>query len=267
MAFREGDFTMQFVCMDDSGRTEDWRTGDTTKMVAVLAALGIPITTERVWRDKQGDERVTYLHGPRSIHPHRSALPVAKELARLYKKGELQRTDPQHPMLDGLRAIANLLAIKTWHSDGLAHCLAQCADHRCLLIPGTPPRHTDPSIVRTANIHRAAALCLLGCHLLDITEPSKGQPAYAFENLPEFLDGASAAKLITDHKAGTMDQTHPFAFAVECTRTYLKLLKHVDEEITLLMFKARDEPRYAFVREDASDKARRKTDHFIATGE
>lgn len=267
MAFREGDFTMQFVCMDDSGRTEDWRTGDTTKMVAVLAALGIPVTTEKVWRDQQGDERVTYLHGPRSVHAHRASLPVAKELARLYKRGELQRTDPLHPMLDGLRAIANLLAIKTWLSTGETHHIAQCADHRCLLVPGNPPSLEEPFIVRTANIHRAAALCLLGCHLLRIDEPSKGQPAYAFDNASWYLDGPSAKQLITDHKAGTMDQTHPFAFAVECTRTYLKLLNHVEDEVTLLMFKARGEPRYGFVREDASDKAKAKTDHFIATGE
>jgi hypothetical protein len=127
--------------------------------------------------------------------------------------------------------------------------------------------HRDPSVVRTANIHRAAALCLMGCHLLRIDEPSQGQPAYAFANDPQWLDGTSAAQLITDHKSGVMDQTHPFAFAVECTRTFQKLLHHVDEEITLLMFKARDEPRYAFVREDASDRAKQRTDRFIATGE
>ena len=269
MAFRAGDFTMQFVCMDASGKTEDWRTGDTTKMVAVLAALGIPITTEKVWRDNWGDERVTYLHGPRSVHAHRAALPVAKDLAKLYKTGELHKRDPQHPMLDGLRAIANLQAIRTWQSEAQTHQLAQCADHRCLLVPGAPVGHgiSEPSIVRTANIHRAAALCLMGCHLMRIDEPSKGQPAYEFENLPEWLDGESAAQLITDHKSGVMDQTHPFAFAVECTRTWQKLLHHVEEEITLLMFKAKDEPRYAFVREDASDRARQRTDHFITTGE
>lgn len=259
---------MQFVCMDDAGRTEDWRTGDTTKMVAVLAALGIPVTTEKVWRDQQGDERVTYLHGPRSVHAHRTSLPVAKELARLYKRGELQRTDPLHPMLDGLRAIANLLAIKTWLSTGQRHSLAECATCRCLLVPSTDIWHVAKSeIVRTANIHRATALCLLGCDLIGIEEPSKGKPAFAFVNTPVFPGMLTAAQLITDHKAGTMDQTHPFAFAVECTRTYVKLLNHVEDEVTLLMFKARGEPRYGFVREDASDKAKAKTDHFIATGE
>lgn len=259
---RHAELTMQFVCMDDAGRTEDWRTGDTTKMVAVLAALGIPIGTDKVWRDKQGDERVTYVHGPRSIHEHRSALPETKTLAKLYRTGELQRTDPLHPMLDGLRAIHNLLALRTWLGTGQEHELKCCAAQRALLMPGTAPRPESAVIVRTANIHRAAALCLLGCSLLRIDEPSAGQPAFAFLNTSAFT--CTAAQLITEHKAGKLDHTHPFAFAVECTRTYLRLLKHVDDELTVLLFKSKHDGRYAFVREDASDRTKLNTDRFIA---
>lgn len=256
---------MQFVCMDDRGRTEDWRTGDTTKLVAVLAALGIPVTTEKVWRDREGDERVTYLHGPLSLDPHRPGLPPAKELAKLYKTGLMQQTDPQHPLLDGLRSIANFLALRQWIEAGQKMELRLCAPERCLCAPGLDvPSIAHVDHVRTANLPRAAACALLGCAVLDITEPSAGKHVCTIANESEFLGAPTAAELITEHKSGKMLTTHPFAFAVEAVRAYLLLLKCVEDEITILMFKARKESRYGFVSEAASDAAKLRTDHFVA---
>lgn len=257
---------MQFVCMDDAGNTEDWRRSDVTRMVAVLAALGVPVAIEKVWRDKEGDERVTFSHGPRSVHQERAGLPVAKELARLYKSGELRQNDPHHPMLDGLRAIANLLAIQHWLDAGDSHAVRACVDHRCLLVPGLPPRNVV-DVIGTKSIHRAAALCLFGFDLIGINEPEKGKHAFIFDTARRWPDVVDARQLISDHQTGLMPQVHPFAFAVESTRTFLKLCTMIEDQIFVLMFKARGEPRYGFVREDATTKAKAKTDHFIATGE
>jgi len=261
----KGNSTAQLVCRDD------WRTSDVTKQVAVLAALGIPVSTERVWRDRQGDERITFLHGGRSVHPHRSALPSAKQLIKLYRTGELQRTDAQHPMLDGMRAIANLLALKAWIKDGQGHVLGMCCPDRSLLKPGVAIAYGDAPVYRTANIHRAAALALLGFHVRCINEPQAGKHAICIDPACAFSPLLTASELVTEHKCDpramllSKNATHQaFAFAVEATRTFLKVLNHIDEECTMLMFKTRGEPRYGFVLDLATDKAKMDTDRFFA---
>lgn len=261
----KGMATQQLVCRDD------WRTSDVTKQVAVLAALGIPFSTERVWRERQGDERITFLHGQRSVHPHRAGLPGCKALVKLYRTGELQRTDVHHPMLDGLRAIANFLALRQWIKEGQTHVLGQCCPDRALLKPGPVIVNAAIPVCRTANIHRAAALALLGFDVETITEPQEGKPVFTVLNAGNFSSVLTAVELITEHKRdprAMMLSANPahqaFAFAVECARTYLKLLQHIADECTMLMFSARKGPEHAFVLDMATDKAKRRADRFIA---
>ena len=47
-------------------------------------------------------------------------------------------------------------------------------------------------------------------------------------------------------------------------RAYDKLISVVRSQLTILMFQARGESRYGFVREDATTRARALTDRFIA---
>lgn len=259
----KGTATRQLVCYDN------WRHSNVTKQVAVLAALGVPFSTERVWREREGDEVITFLHGERSVHPHRAGLPKAKALVKMYGKGELHRTDPHHPFLDGLRAIANVRALKEWIRGGETHVLANCCTDRALLILGQAIYHGE--VVRTANVHRAAALALMGYDITEITEPSKGQQVFAVLNQGAFVQAGTAVELITEHRRdprammlSTNAAHQAFAFAVECTRTYLRLLKHIDDECTMLMFRAQGSTRSAFVLDIATDRAKLTADRFVA---
>lgn len=256
--------TQHLVCAREDGRTEDWRHSQQTQLAALLGALGYPIAVEKVWRDTQGDERVTYLHARHSIHAHRQAMPAAKRLIREWRNGKLAEMDVHHPLLDGLRCIANVIALRTWLQTGTRHTLAQCAPARGLLTPAPDaPQRISGDYVRTNVLSRAAALATLGFQVLAIEEPQAGKPAYALANDSAFPGQETASALITQLKAGTLLPTHAFAFAVEAAVSYLQLLKHVQDTIHVLMFSGRKTGRHAFVRSDATKLAHERTDRFV----
>lgn len=269
MAFAKGDFSMQFVCARaGESRSEDWRHSDTTKLVAVLAALGFAIQVQKCWRDKAGDLRVSYQHTPLTQDPLRSGLLPAKKLARMYRNGEMAKADPLHPLLDGHRVIANVLAIEHWQANDQPHHLACCVPARALLIPAPQPTAASGDTIRIRSLHRAAALVLLGYPLLAITEPTAGKPAYTIGNaclltMPVGMVAVTAAELVLDHKAGTLSPLHPFAFAVDAAKSFHKLLQVVADEMTLLLYKAKASSRYASIYHGASQKAQERANAFL----
>lgn len=245
------------VCRDD------WRSSDVTKQVAVLAALGIEIVTNRTWLDREGREQMVYVHGLTSIHEHRSGL-AAKVMVHAYRKGELQTTDPEHPFLDGLRAIHNLLALQSW-TDGQPQILEPITTaQRALLTPGAEYGDDVPCIA-TISPARAAALALLGYPILRI-DSHDGKPVYRIANECIFTheQSVTAAELVAKHKANQLAQTHPLAFAYNAIRSYRQLLRHCEEEPVQLMLRAKGSTRSAFVLDGATGRAKREAERFVA---
>lgn len=257
------------VCRDD------WRNSDVTKQVAVLAALGVEIVTNRTWLDREGREQLVFVHGLKSTHEHRAGL-AAKVMVHAYRKGDLQTTDPEHPFLDGLRAIHNLLALQSW-TDGQMQILEPIETaQRALLSPGTPYASEMPCIA-TISPARAAALALLGYRVLRI-DSHAGKPVYRIANesifapsilsdsllLPDRAPKVTAAELVAQHKANELPPTHPLAFAYDAIRAYRQLIRHCHEEPVQIMLRAKGSTRSAFVLDGATGRAKREAERFVA---
>lgn len=272
MLRRGGQLAMQFVCADETGRTLDYRTCEVSRMVAVLAALGIPVATEKVLRDIEGDERITYLHGPVSLHTCRPGL-NAKETVRDYKNGTLARLDPHHPFLDGLRALANMRALRDWTLRNQPQALGLCCPERCLYSPAAAPVKPKGEVRGLKSVHRAAAFALLGYPVTEIRQ-HEGKPIYYLDTvchllsdevtepapcvLPPTLDEIFAA-----HKADKLPPEHPFVIAFDSCIAFDRLMQTVEDEIAIYMFRKRGTTMATFVREDASSKAFEESDAFL----
>jgi len=90
--------------------TSSWVRCDDLDIACAFGTLGVPMSTKVQVRSDNGIEYVTVFLGVASLV--RPEIKTA-ELMRLVKSGELQKADPEHPLLYALEGIKNRAAIGT----------------------------------------------------------------------------------------------------------------------------------------------------------
>lgn len=262
-----------------------------TNLVAAFATLGVPVRTELVIDDKTGNRDLAFFLATQFML--RGALVRTKKLMNQYWRGDLEKADPAHPLLDCLRGLHNAHCILDWMHRGAPYRLAmQAGGSRAVYVSGTDGRSFE-ACVTTRRVAVAGALGVLGIPLLRV-EGTEGHHTFVFPDLGlpmrrgESFTGAviaedtahgdgpySAVQVLGDFLQGVgvrddrkltkleKDQpAHPFLYAYFARENRQRLLAHLDRAVPLILL--RSGGRSAFVHRDAKDSAWDQADDFLA---
>ena len=246
---------------------DDWRTSALTRRMAALATLGIRIVVEHAHDDLTGTTCTVFHHSPRSLLPERAALPGAKHLMRLFLSGELERTDPEHPFLDALAAIANFEALEQWRLRLIPCCLAADAiptggtpaqARRSRLMPGTPPS-SGTDLLPLQNAATAAALARIGVPIHSIDQRD-ATPIYLTARSPVPLHEQTpftVPALLGLFQNGELPSDHPFVIGRQAVLNFIQLLRTCQDAVqhTTITWRNRRDRRSATLLASASSQA------------
>lgn len=246
---------------------DDWRTSPVTREMTALYTLGYRVVPEQVADDLTGTRRTVFHHGAYCRHPQRAALLPAKKLVKMYRSGELEKADPEHPFLDCLRAMANWDALEAWRRRNVRCCLAADAypaglplmARRTRLVAGEPAKAAGTPVY-VGNAANAAALALVGVPVLGLREQA-GRTVYELQAAGEALGGrepVKTAELLQDAREGRLAWDHPLLLAREAVTNLVAMLNtlHAAEEHTMVTWRNKTNRRQAAVLSSASAEAR-----------
>lgn len=245
-----------------------------TMLAAACVTCGIPVTTHRKIHEGRCEEQRTFTLGASSILSNRKIDTVT--LLAAYEKGDLEKVDPSHCLLDALRGLTNRRALIRWIKEHRPHQLTLNPDKRCprtLYVPGEPanPHEGQPvfETVNTPDIALAAALGIIGIPVLEITG---GKDDHVFV-LPRFgfpmrsVTPQDGKQILADFGSGrlALDQPdHPFLFAHAAVLNYRVLLDTLKREMPMIFFEdSGDSGRAALIRGDAKTIAYDKATKFF----
>lgn len=185
---------------------ESWSRTTNVNKAAALATLGIPLELDKTVDSKSGRGWTTILVG-------HATMPTAADLGGrvvsgkadeveagttaptptlrtkhvlgLLARGELQKGDPHHPLIDMLGVCAAREALLLWVKSGTAHRLVRIRGaHRTALVPGDETETVRQSGgFRTRDLKLAACLTRLGLPVCRIDPPGgagNDSPHHAF---------------------------------------------------------------------------------------
>lgn len=246
---------------------DDWRTSQVTREMAALGTLGFQIVVEHAHDDLSGTARAVFHHSATTLDPQRLALPHAKPLIRLFRTGDMERLDPEHPFLDSLAAIANFDALEAWRLRGVTCCLAaDCIPAgkpplfalRSRLVAGIPPK--SRAHVDVASAANAAALARIGVPVLSLHSQDTGT-IYRMAAKGEPLNHqppVQTAVLMQQAKDGRLPWDHPFLTARQAVLNLAQLLTTLNDarEHTVITWRNKSDRRQASLLSSASSTAR-----------
>lgn len=239
-----------------------------TKIAAALGALQFPIQTDVAYDTTSGKTLTTFTIGLRSAD---GRYADCHKLVKDYENGELEKADPWHPFLCGLRCEHNYTMLQD----------AQHQGRRIRLVPvagghATAYRDGDElpqfvhalETIQLADLSLAAALGTLGIPVIRIDGPRGNRmytlPRYGHE-LTMFGSGEikkwDARVLAEREVSGQLDLRlaatepgHPVVAAYDCRHVYNQLRRHLGQTGKLVLIRDPQTLRAAYVSENASGR-------------
>lgn len=245
-----------------------------TMLAAACVTCGIPVTTHRKIHEQLEEEQKTFTLAPNSVLTNRSIDTAA--MLKAYYKGDLERLDPSHCLLDALRGLKNRAAIIRWLKQNQPHKLTLNADKRCprtLYVPGEPVHpHAAQTVYETINtpdLALAAALGAIGIPIVRI-DGTERDHVFVLSRLGFPMHAAPAQdgkQILADFGSGRLARTtpdHPFLASHAAVLNYRVLLDTLKAEMPMIFFEDDDgSGRCALIRGDAKTIAFDKATKFF----
>lgn len=242
-------------------QTTDLRWGKTWKTILLgLEALPLP--------EDMGGEVVKDWEGERNaiseaVHietPSAGARLKTSMIMELINTGKLERTDPVHPVLDGLRAIHNREKLLDWIHKDTRYCIAKSSfAPRSQLIPGEEPPTVKASAAATAfktgDIKVVAALAVFGIPVARI-EGSGDRHTFLCANTGHDLGvpPVDAYHLVTAYRQGALPPDHPFQWAMQALLNRERILDAMHRQKQMVLIRQGGSGLGAIVPSDATHK-------------
>lgn len=239
-----------------------------TKIAAALGALQFPIQTDVAFDASSGKTLTTFTIGLRSAD---GRYADCHKLVKDYENGELEKADPWHPFLCGLRCEHNYTMLQD----------AQHQGRRIRLVPvagGFAAAYRDgdelpqfvfaKETIQLADLSLAAALGTLGIPVIRITG-SKGSRMYTLPRYGHELtihpssevrkwDAHVLAQRATpgqlELRLELDEPSHPVVAAYNCRHVYNQLRRHLGQTGKLVLIRDPQTMRAAYVSENASGR-------------
>ncbi len=251
----------------------------TTDLVASLLAIGcpmVPTANKLCIDDRTGKREYTFhmgceflLNGPEPVR--------TRALINSFKSGDLEKTDPAHPLLDCLRGLHNSHALLDWIKCGEARHLAWAANRsRMSYVPGAqrvPEGITldAANLTGTKSLAEAAALGVVGIPIARIEGadhhafivPKRG---FAIHRDNDEWHPYGAVELMSRLRDGTLikeNPEHPFLYAYYAGKWSEALMKHLDQEVPLILLRPKGTLKSALIAQNATDEAWQQADEHL----
>jgi hypothetical protein len=225
-----------------------------TKLAAVLATLGFPLKLRDVHDEQSGRTDYTWQITPISVS--RPSLSLA-ELLKLYRSGELETKDPEHPFLDGMHALRNRERILTLIKEGRSITLAECpggkrtcyVHHAAVEVPASFGRFV------TRDFRLVCALGRMGIPLVS-WQGVTGSHEWTLAKrsvLPGLKLDAATVSLALEQN--TLGEDHPIRFCIKALENHSRCLNAIAQSKSVILIRKPRSMRAAWIHQDATDHA------------
>lgn len=225
-------------------------------LAAALATLGFPVRPRKVHDDRSGDKDVTW-----QIGGGNEAMPVCNLgiLLEAVKTGKLEATDPDHPLLDCIRALRNRERLLKHLLNGQPLTLARdvhCARSSFVnAAAAEPPVSLGRSVTRDFRFVCAAGI--LGFGLVG-WKGTDGHHEFTITEKSIFPGMLLASVIFRKLNDGTLEKDtpeHPIIYGMMACRNYSRLVKHLESAGELVLLRPKGTERRAWIDPTASDRA------------
>lgn len=261
---------------------DSWSRTTNVNKAGALGTLGIPLQLDKTVDLQSGRGWTTILiyhataptaaelggrvvQGEKDASPAESAMPAptlrTKHILGLLARGELQKGDPHHPLIDMLGACANRDALELWVKTGKAHRLARVKGaRRTALVPGDEPSDIKALAgCGTRNLKLAACFTRLGLPVCRIDPPSAASPlptfVFPFQGLALDEPPALLPDLSDQYRNGTLQQAspnHPLLWMMQCLINCEAIQQMIDTQKEIVLIRAPGTGRASLIHRDSS---------------
>jgi hypothetical protein len=234
---------------------EAWNAPTTdTRRTACYAALGFPVRVEAQIDESTGRSATMFFLGQHAA----AGFPPASmsALVAALDSGDLEATDPTHPLLSGLRAMHNFSAMLNWLKTGNAQRLHGIANNAAAVYQPADQAHAAPRIViTTRDIDVCAALAVVGVPVVSITGYAGAHNEFTLSAtglLPEKVD---AALLLKEWRAGNLkDFSGPFVDAMNALKARRDIMDFVRTQKRTVLIRKPGSRKRAVIMETAGGR-------------
>lgn len=254
----------------------NWSTSN-TKLAAALGALLFPVRTQ-VYQDSRSGKVTTYFHvGDVSVDGNYQRAP----LLDAWRKGDLAKEVPLHPLLQGLRAEHNYeLLIDAQKQGRRLRLVGVAGSYATEYRDGEEAAELLFAKMRwqTMDLSLVAALGTLGVPVIAIekqdgrhlyTLPLEGHPLKQMDGTVARYNGLNLGQRSQPGKHELLLEStapdHPLVAAYNARAVHVQLIKHLHEEGRLIVYRPPGVGlgRMAITTEDPAENVKKKLrDHF-----
>jgi len=218
-----------------------------TNLAASIATLVRPgqvaVKIEAATEVRVDKNRTVLLINPDCVirgTPARSGLLIDQ-----FKSGDLEKEDPEHPLLDCMAGLHNCHALLDWMKRGEPQRLVYNAGNtRSFYVPGPAPLTSNVVTISTKRLAVAAALGRLGIALYNILGSGNNhefvlhrfsRPMLNEAGDPVVYDGRELIEQLNAGILQTQQPDHPFLLAYCARQNRERLLQHLNQDQPLLL--------------------------------
>ncbi|WP_461785220.1 hypothetical protein [Prosthecobacter sp.] len=236
---------------------EGWWPTHNVNLAACLGALGMPVRTDIVFDERSGEEITTFYLGLQSLW---NALHT-DQLIQQWQSGELERADPLHAFLCGLRSSHNAVMLESSLRNGRHLRLAATAgNHATIYVEGDelPSLREADELIETNDAALVAALGVIGIPVIEHERGSFRLPRFGHSVLAsngEWVrhDAQALTQQLRDGSLERDDPQHPLISAYNARCVHAQITTHLHSTARRVLLRKPRSIRSAFVAEDASD--------------
>lgn len=241
-------------------QTSDLRWGKTWKTILLgLEALPLPEDMgAEVVKNWEGDSAAVQ-EAVRIETPSAGARLKTSMIMELINTGRLEKADPVHPVLDGLRAIHNRECLLNWTKKDTRYCVAKSSfAPRSQFIPGEEPPSVKASAAATAfktgDMKIVAALAVFGVPVARI-EGGGDRHSFFCANTGHDLGvpPVDAHQLVTAYRQGALPVDHPFRWAMQALINRERILDVMHRQKQMVLIRQGGSGLGAIVPSDATN--------------
>lgn len=243
---------------------EIWTATRNLRLAAGLGTLGVPLRIERMVDERTGKASVVFNLGIRDTF----GTIETKPLKDRYEKGDLEREDPAHRLLDALAGMYNREMILDATEKGRFIRLAKVrgADRAVYVDAdsGFPGITGHAAVMRTGDLKLVAALGRTGVPILWV-EGQRGSRKWLLPTVWEcFGKRVDIGAMVKDFREDTFaDTEHPFLYAMGGLKARERVLDAMREERELVLIRKPGSSKSAFVDPDSTNAALDKMRKFF----
>ena len=239
--------------------TQGWWPTTNTRLAAALSVLGLIVRTDAQVDERTGSEtRRIYLSlepADRAMHRGTGHIIQTRRIVREINDGTLPRTDPTHPTLCGLAALANRQALTDWLKTGQSYRLHPLHGGPLhVLRPADSPVVVDgppPPYVRVHEITIASALAAIGVDVLRLSGSPDAQTIDLAATTPDI---EPVAALIQTYRARELPDDSPLFAGIQAIWNYHAIVAALRDEMPTILLRKPRSRLAAVVRPDITPK-------------